>query len=565
MKRCVLLLAFFPAVILSLATSSLWGSDGDVWDRTRVYDWSYAGYKFGEVPLPTPAVDSTFSGASDGTSDVSTALQAAIDSTADGGVLSIPAGTYKLSQRINLTKSVILRGAGSTSTIFDVDTNLAALQGVGTCGGVGGYSYCGGFFQTVGSYSMISLITDITAAADRWANVLSVADPSKLSVGQVVVVWMQDDAGSVSLRTYLGGQAPANPTNGARIQYWSSSITAIDSAGKTITLQRPIPFEIRLAWSPQIRSAGKKIEELGVEHLTVRFPAGTEYLGHHLSAYGYNAFDLTDCRNCWVRSVRIINAENGIIMADNMQGTILDVYMSGDRITSTQGTQLGFSGHHGIQLGDSSGMLVMHVHVDDYRHVHTVTVGGGHGGLTNTITGVTAVDFSADHHGNTPTWHLFDNITTTSVSRLFVYGGGDDVRPAAGVGGLFWNVRTPSGQFPTELPQEDPYPQWNLTIAPWGTNGRAAAANDNFVEYSAEVLTPVSLYEAQVARRLGSAAPTLTDAGVSPGSTGGGGVSPSPVDQPDFGAASDSGASALLLSALAALATCLLVDGLGHV
>jgi hypothetical protein len=105
-----------------------------------LHDFSHAGYRGGGVPIPhisSGIVDVTlppYSADTTGASDVTSILQQALDDvgTSGGGVVYMPAGTYKISvpsgknYALALTRSnTVLRGAGSDSTfLFHDDTYM---------------------------------------------------------------------------------------------------------------------------------------------------------------------------------------------------------------------------------------------------------------------------------------------------------------------------------------------------------------------------------------------------------------------------------------------------------
>src|SRR5262249_14375017 len=97
-----------PTNSAACSYSSLWGAAGEKWTPAgRLPDFSYAGYHAGEGAIPNakPKWDlkRDFQAKGDGTTDDTNALLQAIDK-ADNGVLFIPAGTYLITKRIDITK-----------------------------------------------------------------------------------------------------------------------------------------------------------------------------------------------------------------------------------------------------------------------------------------------------------------------------------------------------------------------------------------------------------------------------------------------------------------------------
>lgn len=66
----------------SSASTPLWGSAGETWDRDRLMDWSFSGYAGKERPPTEPPFAANvldFGAIGDGRTDSSEALRAAID------------------------------------------------------------------------------------------------------------------------------------------------------------------------------------------------------------------------------------------------------------------------------------------------------------------------------------------------------------------------------------------------------------------------------------------------------------------------------------------------------
>ncbi len=96
------------------------GQSGERWTpQSRLPDFSFAGYRTGNVAIPNlPVVTNvkSYGAVGDGVADDTQAFINAIAATSNGAV-SIPAGRYKITEVIKINKSnVVLRGAGSGST-----------------------------------------------------------------------------------------------------------------------------------------------------------------------------------------------------------------------------------------------------------------------------------------------------------------------------------------------------------------------------------------------------------------------------------------------------------------
>lgn len=102
--------------------SELWGKDGEKWTpESRLPDFSYAGYHFGEAPLPNikAVTDVTkFGAVGDGKTDCTEAFKKAIEAT-DKGAITIPEGRFVINDIIWIKKpGIVLRGAGMGKTVI---------------------------------------------------------------------------------------------------------------------------------------------------------------------------------------------------------------------------------------------------------------------------------------------------------------------------------------------------------------------------------------------------------------------------------------------------------------
>jgi hypothetical protein len=112
-RRYALIPLLLSAILLQTATwaktpSRLWGSDGSAWTpASRLPDFSFAGYHFGESQIPTVPVAANvlkFGAVGDGKTDNTEAFRKAVESTQKGAIL-VPAGRYILTGQITITKS----------------------------------------------------------------------------------------------------------------------------------------------------------------------------------------------------------------------------------------------------------------------------------------------------------------------------------------------------------------------------------------------------------------------------------------------------------------------------
>jgi hypothetical protein len=82
--------------------------------------------------------------------------------------------------------------------------------------------------------------------------------------------------------------------------------------GKTLVLERPLPFDVRPEFFPELLPQSGSVHDVGLEGLRFLFPYAP-YGGHHYEA-GYNMIQFWEVYNCWVRDVHGHNVDNGIFV-----------------------------------------------------------------------------------------------------------------------------------------------------------------------------------------------------------------------------------------------------------
>jgi hypothetical protein len=102
-----------------------------------------------------------------GETDDTAAFQAAIAAIPQRGVMYIPPGTYLLSAPLNITRPIVLRGAGPNATLLQFTTSLSALYGGRPAGdGSSRWRDAGAFISFQGSdspnsFGLLSPVTQV--------------------------------------------------------------------------------------------------------------------------------------------------------------------------------------------------------------------------------------------------------------------------------------------------------------------------------------------------------------------------------------------------------------------
>ncbi|MDF3059879.1 MAG: Pectate lyase superfamily protein [Rariglobus sp.] len=480
------------------AHSKLWGREGEFWLQAgRLPDFSYAGYRSGEKPIPDHPIATSvdaFGARGDDNIDDTEAFKAALAATQAGAIV-VPPGRYIINAVLRITRpGVVLRGAGAERTTLFFPRPLEAIEpnhGETTSGqATSNYSWSGGFVRLQGNFGADEL-TPITAGAQRGDRVITVGKPQALAVGQVVQVWLTDTPeNTLAQHLYSDDAGDTAKLNGKTSTSLVTKITQID--GDRIQLERRLRFDVRPEWRPVVRAFVPTVTDSGVEDLTFAFPE-TPY-GGHFTEQGFNPVAFVNVAHCWARRLRFINPESGP-MVGGVFNTVSDVVFESKRATDKHGNQ----GHHGIYLQRLGDHLFTRFDIR-MRFVHDISVSGCAGVVVSQGKGV---DLCFDNHKRAPYETLFTAIDVGKGTRPWKSGGGDALGKHAGARITFWNIRAAG-----------PLAEPPKAYAPWSMNlvgvdlGRPGVAGPmgTWQEFSAgEVVYPMDLHASQLARRLSGA------------------------------------------------------------
>ena len=474
--------------------SALWGKNGERWNPdSRLPDYSFAGYHSGEKEIPKVAVTANikdFGAVGDGKHDDTQAFKDAIAKTASGAIF-IPAGRYKITDIIVIRKSnLVLRGAGRDKTVlyFPIPLNTIAPNWSATTGGrkTSGYSWSGGFIAFKGSY-IGKKIANIAKPARRGEKEIILFDEAKLKPGMKVVITQKDDKKQTLFR-YLYSDDPGNFSNFKnRINLpFVTEIIKID--GKKITIKRPLRTDIRNEWSPELRQFSPTLSESGIEDLAFEFP-NTPYKGH-FTEVGFNAVDIRGCSDCWVKNIKIKNADSGIFTSSVF--TVIDNVL----FESERKEKKGFTGHHAFEIGGSDTLVTNFDFKTRFIHDLGVSIGS----VGNVFSSGKGVDLNFDHHRRAPYENLFTDIDVGKGSNIWKSGGGLKLGKHCGARGTFWNIRSErSIKYPPES-----YAPASINIVGIKSDMPSVTEENGkwFEVIEPEKLTPQNIYKAQLKKRL---------------------------------------------------------------
>lgn len=245
-------------------------------------DYSFAGYAGNQKSIPKPSVvaDVTnFGAVGDGiTDDTESILQAIAVASEKKGAVYFPPGTYVVTKRLAITtSSVVLRGAGQDQTVLYFPKSLTGAYGPNNrqdgAKTKSIYGFRDGFITIIGGQNKQKL-AGVTKAAPRGSRRLYVTSTQYLKAGNWMKLYMSDPGnGSLFKYLYANQEGDISGLMGRQdVVRFSSRITAVGP--NYIELERPLAYEVRLAWTPEVHSLTNAVQNVGIEDLTIKFKSG---------------------------------------------------------------------------------------------------------------------------------------------------------------------------------------------------------------------------------------------------------------------------------------------------
>ncbi len=337
--------------------------------------WDRAGLRTAP-PTPVQTVSVRDYGATgDGKTDDTTAFERAISALSTPGVLTIPAGTYRLTRTLELKSGVVLRGAGAQTAKLVFNLNGSSDPCID--------------FTTYNSKSWTSLTADAALGQEN----IHVSSASNMAVGEWIEIEQQNDAAKMY-------------TDPEWDQDWAQSVVGqfvkvTGVSGTTISVDRPL----RIAYTKAL-SARARVYKMGHD-------VGIEDLGisrEDSSSDGGDTIHFKYAANCWVRRVESLNTVSAHVYAES--SVAIEVSDSTFKYSHDYGD--GGRGY-GVSLGRHvSDCLVQNNVFETLRHAMIVSQGANgnvYGYNYSTITKCettawTPCDISV--HGHYPFRNLFE-------------------------------------------------------------------------------------------------------------------------------------------------------------
>lgn len=463
-------------------------------------DFSYAGYGFSEISIPSVSgkkifkVDDYGAKPNDDKFD-DTAIQKAIDAAElnpGGGVVLFSAGKYLIApdndatKQIRISKSgIVLKGSGSgTDRAGNITEIYQANMRVN-----------GRQFLFKPEERANEKLTTIVKDARRETFSVVVKDASKLKVGQDVVVRHRSEEFT---RLYF---APLElkkewlrlfGEKGGMLVYEIHTITGIE--GDKVTFKNPLHIDIKMVkaanWTIETYNS---IDHCGVEDIlfTSNWKNYPEAFIHHKNAihdYAYEAIGMEYVKNSWVRNCEFHDWNEGVFIRSGYQVTVENIHFRGKK------------GHASVHARTGYGVLIKNCSFNGAQH-HGA--GTGYSAVGTVITQCSlGKDQNFDIHSGQPYATLYDDIDGGVFYNL---GGPLNGHPHHGKYLVLWN-------FYHKSDKDQHYNFWdrsrrrNYTIATpilvgFRSDKTVTFDNAGIVELKDEMVVPKSLFEAQLKLR----------------------------------------------------------------
>ncbi len=285
-------------------------------NKNRIPDFSYAGYKNGEEPIPNvPVVSEIEPIEGDNTAHIQNALfQIALmpaDSNGIRGALLLKAGEYEIQGTIKFGfNGVVLRGVGDGSdplqnTILKATGNNPVQRTVIVAGGGGTTKWADGE-----SGSVVNIISDTVLVGDR---TFEVENAANYQVGDNIIVvhpctkeWLEaiDYGGTYSDSTGAEPGVDVPWSEGSQPLVFNRFIKEID--GNKITVGAPIYNHLIRALSQSYIYKYTRFNiktQIGIENLRIDI----QTLGGSDPNHAWNAIDLYQIEDAWVRDCTMLH------------------------------------------------------------------------------------------------------------------------------------------------------------------------------------------------------------------------------------------------------------------
>ena len=302
-----------------------WTPETTAADGHFLHDFSYAGYHAGEIALPDPvpgvSFDVTTYGADPtGTTDATTAVQAAIDaavSTGAAAIVDFPAGTYRLDGVLSITTSqIVVRGAGSAATFL----YFSKYEGMSDTSHI---TFSGGVAQ--GADHLLQSDGEARSSVIRLADVSDLAVGDDVSVGWTITDDFIAEHGMTDVWVEFTDQWKG---------MFRRTITEIDGTSGEVTLDVPLRYPVKVRDGGSVRVETGYLEEVGIQGLSIS--TVNDWDAAWSGVDRTHAIGMVGVRDAWISDVKSWESplstdglgkhlmSGGVIVQDSRRVTVRD-------------------------------------------------------------------------------------------------------------------------------------------------------------------------------------------------------------------------------------------------
>lgn len=367
-------------------------------------------------------------------------------------------------------------------------------------------------------------LTDVIADAPQGSFEVQVASASDISEGDWVCLWLKNNDSGLIAQEMAPYTAQSYMTdimdNGVQVIEYHQVKSV---SGNTLTFHEPLMKTVESQWGWKIWNY-PHYENIGIEDITFEGNA-KENFDHHESWEddgAYKPVDMIRLTNSWIRRVRFISVSEACSIVNCANVSAYDIEFTGNRghaAVRSQASSRVFIGATTDRTSgyamDTPGHDVTGQYLDNAGQYHAVGVSKQSIGavLWRNIWGD---DSCFEAHATQPRATLID--CCTGSMRRWRQGGDDAQMPNHMSDLIIWNFYNTTGF--TELQK---FIWWDTNSSWWkilppvivGFHGTPVTFDESpgqikYIESNGTAVTPESLYEAQLRRRLGYVPAWLT-------------------------------------------------------
>ncbi|MFC1670147.1 glycosyl hydrolase family 28-related protein [Spirochaetota bacterium] len=361
----------------------------------------------------------------DGSTDDGPSINAAIQACPENQVVYIPAGTYRITSPIIITKSIVLRGDGNETRLeFDFDT--VATYGI---------SIGDGDF-------MFSEYIDVESGYKKGSDTITLKDASSIEIGDYLVIDQENDSSLVTSKGAQGdctwcGLGRCTSNNNSFCNAWDHGrscdtggtceggkrtlghmVKVIGKNNNTLTLEIPLLWNFKGSLDPQVIERTGMIENVGIEDLYIT------QTGSRIR----NLINIYDCSNCWIKNIEAeLGDERMVDSKYTYRNEYRDNYFHHAYCyTGNHGAGFNLQGHTTANLVENNVFNTLH------DVVFISSGGGGNVVAYNYSTNSTYEQncgepyarkpLEFNFHGAHPVYNLFEGNVVNSMGADFIWG-----------------------------------------------------------------------------------------------------------------------------------------------